>query len=93
MGTREAQIILKTEEREFASNSGARGNSQPNQAVGAKTGFSLKATRSSSQSRTVVGVLTHCPRAGRIAAMLFSGRLKRSCTDGNTVTETQLRPS
>jgi hypothetical protein len=44
MGTREAQIILKTEERDIASSSGVMGNLRPNQAVGAKTGFSLRAT-------------------------------------------------
>jgi hypothetical protein len=39
MGKREPQTILKTDERDIASNSGVIGNLRPNQAVGMKPGF------------------------------------------------------
>ena len=91
MGKREPQIILKTEERDICRNSGTSGNSQPNQAVGMKTGFSSRATSSRSLSRSTAGCSrTSCGPAtgGRTAPMLFSGRLKRRCDGGDTLTET-----
>jgi hypothetical protein len=48
MGKREPQTILKKDERDIASSSGVMGNLRPNQAVGRKTGFSLRAMSSKS---------------------------------------------
>jgi hypothetical protein len=73
--------------------SSGREEALPNQAIGTRTGFSLRAISSRSRSRTAAGCLRACPRApigGRTAPMLFSGRLKRRCNGGDTVTATAL---
>jgi hypothetical protein len=44
MGKREAQIILKTDERTIVLELGTRGNSLPSQGLGMKTGFFSRAT-------------------------------------------------
>jgi len=69
MGKRELQTIVKTDERDIASSSGVMGNLPLNQAVGAKTEFSSRATSSRSQSRRR-WLLTHLPMGSRPAAEL-----------------------
>jgi hypothetical protein len=96
MGKREPQTIVKTDERDIASSSGVKGNLPLNQAVGAKTEFSSRATSSRSQSRR--SLVAHAPAnglatGGGTGPMLFSGRLKRRCIGGDSVTETALQPS
>ena len=59
MGKREPQTIVKTDERDIASSSGVMGNLPLNQAVGAKTEFSSRATSSRSQSRR--SLVAHAP--------------------------------
>ena len=53
-GKRKPQTVLKTDERDIASNSGVIGNLRPNQAVGTKPGLPSKATGVSKNGRWVL---------------------------------------
>jgi hypothetical protein len=68
MGKREPQTILKTDKRDIASDSGARGNSRPNQAVGAKTGVFLEGDklRGRGQERSLAASAFARGRKGQI---------------------------
>ena len=52
---KQAQIILKTDERDLVLELGARVNSSSSQAVGRRTGSSSRTTSPRSRSRTAVG--------------------------------------
>jgi hypothetical protein len=79
MGKREPQIILKTDERKVTLELGLQASSQPNQPLGTKTGYSLRATSSRSQVKNGRWVLTHLPAGPRPAPSRPSTTFRPKC--------------
>jgi len=94
MGKREPQIILKMEERNVILELGHEGNSRPKSSGWGESRVFLEGDKLEVAVKTAAGCSRTCPRARdrrRTAPMLFSGRLKRRCSGGDTVTEAALQ--